>query len=366
MPFDMVLLIRVSAFHYMQKELPMPTVNRSVKSIVVPSRRHRPAAFLVTCLLGAAIVGGCAARQHRNKTTPPSQPAPRDAGTCFPAKPLRVICITTCVNEPFFMPVAKGADDAAKLMDVHCDFVGTQGVNIPAQVQMVRDAIAANYDGIAINVIDATAFDEVIAEARGRGIPVVAFNVNGQPNSRIATVGQNLYEAGKSAGFAAADLIPPQSQVLITGHEGDAQAVDRRSAGVRDGLKSRNLDWCLVATGGSAEDVAATITRQLQANPQIKVIVATGQTNTEGAGLAIERHFKDQGYIVIGFDVSPEILRLMKAGVIQLTVDQQPYAQGFYPVVQLALAARHIVNQPANIDTGAQILTPNTLPTTQP
>ena len=33
----------------------------------------------------------------------------------------------------------------------------------------------------------------------------------------------------------------------------------------------------------------------------------------------------------------PEILKLMKAGHIDFTIDQQPYLQGFFPVMQLYL-----------------------------
>jgi simple sugar transport system substrate-binding protein len=56
-----------------------------------------------------------------------------------------------------------------------------------------------------------------------------------------------------------------------------------------------------------------------------------------------------------GFDMSPEILRLVKAGVIRFTIDQQPYCQGYYPVVQLALYRRYGI-APADIDTGAAIV----------
>ena len=42
---------------------------------------------------------------------------------------------------------------------------------------MVRKAVADGCDGIALNIIDATAFDAVVAEAVRKSVPVVAVNV---------------------------------------------------------------------------------------------------------------------------------------------------------------------------------------------
>ena len=46
----------------------------------------------------------------------------------------------------------------------------------------------------------------------------------------------------------------------------------------------------------------------------------------------------------------------MKAGHIRWTVDQQPYVQGFYPVIQLTQYRRYGI-MPANIDAGASLIT---------
>ena len=87
-----------------------------------------------------------------------------------------------------------------------------------------------------------------------------------------------------------------------------------------------------------------------------EVVLGTGQVDTEAAGLAIEREFKGRGYGAAGFDLSPDILRLIKAGIIKFTIDQQPYIQGFYPVVQLALYCRYGI-RPSSMDAGAGLIT---------
>jgi simple sugar transport system substrate-binding protein len=98
------------------------------------------------------------------------------------------------------------------------------------------------------------------------------------------------------------------------------------------------------------------MTEQLKAHPEVKAILCTGQSDTEGVGLAVERGFVGKGYLVAGFDLSEETLRLIKAGIIRLAIDQQPYVQGYYPVVQLAQYCRYGI-MPSDVDAGAGIIT---------
>lgn len=47
---------------------------------------------------------------------------------------------------------------------------------------------------------------------------------------------------------------------------------------------------------------------------------------------------------------------MVKSGIIAFTIDQQPYVQGFYPVVQLALYRRYGL-KPSSQDAGATVIT---------
>ncbi|MBL7112716.1 MAG: sugar ABC transporter substrate-binding protein [Bacteroidales bacterium] len=294
------------------------------------------------------IMSGCA---------PPDQPDQSDQGQ----KKLRFIFITTVVGEDFFIPVKKGMEDAARLMDVECTFTGTEGVDIPAQAEMVRQAICDGYDGIALNIIDPEGFDAVVSEAIETGIPVVAFNVddNATPNARLSSVNQRLYEAGKKLGNEAAKFIPDGSEILMTMHDEGVSALEDRLRGAQDGLKEagrNNVIWKVVITGNTVAKSTEVINRELQANPQIKFVLCTGQADTEGAGIVIGEHFSNQDYKAAGFDLSPGILQHIMQGHISFTIDQQPYIQGFYPVIQLTLLKRFGI-MPSNMDTGAALIT---------
>jgi hypothetical protein len=94
------------------------------------------------------------------------------------AADVRVLLLTPFVDYAFFEPVKKGMQDAAHAMHVEATFDGTKDGNVKALADKVKQAIDAGYDGIAVNMIDPVAFDEVAAEAARKGVPVIAFNVD--------------------------------------------------------------------------------------------------------------------------------------------------------------------------------------------
>lgn len=103
----------------------------------------------LSLLYGIIIISGC---------NPSGQIHDKESS----GEKLKFIFITCVVNEDFFIPVKKGMEDAAEMLDVECLFTGTDGVDIAAQAEMVRQAIKDKYDGIALNIIDPVGFDVVI------------------------------------------------------------------------------------------------------------------------------------------------------------------------------------------------------------
>ena len=274
-------------------------------------------------------------------------------------KRLKLRFITCAVDEAFFNTIKQGMRDAADMMGVEAEFTGVEGVDLEAQADMVREAVAAGCDGIALNIIHATAFDEVMREALDKGVPVVAFNVDGTYGNgpHLSSVNQDLYGAGRTLGERAAEYLTDGAKVLITMHDEGISALEDRARGIQEVIaETRQATWDTVVTGIDPERAAEIIGEKLAADPAIGAVLGTGQADTEGAGLALERCAGERDYFAAGFDLSPEILRLVKEGVIAFTIDQQPYVQGFYPVVQLALYCRYGI-APSNMDSGAGIIT---------
>jgi len=280
-----------------------------------------------------------------------------------PSEKLRFVFVTCLVHEQFFKPVIKGMEDAARLMEVDCHFTGTEGVDVAAQAEMVRAAIRDGYDGIVVNIIDTAAFDEVALEAARAGIPLLGFNVDDDatPKTHLSSVNQQLYAAGRTLGREAARSLTNGSHILMTMHDEGVSALYDRLRGAQDGLREAGLDqvsWKVVITGSTAEASSKVIAAELERDSLIRFVLCTGQADTEGAGRAIGEHFAGQNRTAMGFDLSAGILQSIREGHLAFTIDQQPYMQGFFPVVQLALLKRYGI-QPSNIDAGAALIDKN-------
>jgi len=269
---------------------------------------------------------------------------------------LKLIFITPCVVEDFFLPVKKAAAMAAEIFGVSVEFVGTEDVDIEEQVGLIEKALAEGYDGIALSMPHDKAFNDIVARALAKNVPVVAFNVDSKDpaNKRLAAVAQNLFEAGRAAGLRAARHIRTGAKVLFTQHSENVSALDDRMSGMLESLQNKNIRHEVIITGMFAREAGEVITRKLQDDEGISAILCTGQADTEGAGLA-KASFPNRELFVAGFDLSSGILEMVQQGVIDFTVEQQPFAQGFYPVAQLVLYLRYGI-APMNMDTGAAII----------
>lgn len=269
---------------------------------------------------------------------------------------LRFIFITPCVIEDFFKTVRRGASDAAAALDVDYEFTGTDEVDIPAQVELVRRAVTEGYDGIALSVCDPTAFNDAVAQALAAGIPVVAFNIDDRSggNPRLAGIAQDCRAAGRTVAGLVAQRVERGGTVLVTKHSEGISALEDRVAGVAEVLGAAGIGTEVIVSGMFAQEAAAVVAEAL-AHGSFAGIVATGQADTEGAGVAVERLPSGQRIPVAGFDLSEEILRLVRAGIVLGTVDQQPYLQGFYPLAQLTHHVRFGLT-PADIDAGAALV----------
>ena len=260
------------------------------------------------------------------------------------ARRLKLQFIAVTCDEDFFRPVRKGMADAAAMMDVEATFTGTKGVDAGEMAVLARQAMADGIDGLALVAFDGAAF-----------APVVAFNID-QGKGRAGTlsgIAQDFGGAGRTLGRRAATAIAPGSRVLLTLHDAGISALEERRDGIKAALEGHDIAWVETITGHQVEEAARRVEAILAGEPGISAILATGQADTEGAGVAVER--TGRTLYAAGFDLSPGILRLVEAGHLAFTIDQQPYAQGFYPVIQLVLNLRYGL-MPASLDAGAAIV----------
>ena len=111
-------------------------------------------------------------------------------------------------------------------------------------------------------------------------------------------------------------------------------------------------------TGTDRAVVADRVGAYLYAHPDTTVYFDTGFWHAGVARVLADRGVAPGKVLLGGFDLVPEVLQQMKAGYVQVQIDQQPYMQGFMPVME-AYLAKTVGLAPADIDTGQGVVTPD-------
>lgn len=266
---------------------------------------------------------------------------------------LRFKFISPFVNEDFFTVVKNGMADAIKLFDVEAEFTGVEGDDTAAMSEMIVGAVRDKYDGLVVSVLDPAVLNAPIQFAMEKGVPVIAFNIGAAPDTGVlCSVCQDSKVAGKKVGKLASKNIVPGSTVLLTLHD-DIDVLRQRFDGIVEGLP--DVKVIEYVTGNSVDKATEGIRKILAENPDISAIIGTGQADTVGAGNAVSELKGQRNIYIAGFDVANETLEYIKEGLIDFTIDQQPYVQGFYPVMQLYQYVSYGLC-PSEIDAGAAVI----------
>ncbi len=263
--------------------------------------------------------------------------------TVFPKHPKwKFALINHVTTNPFFVPTQYGAADAAKAFDVAYTWTGSTKADVGEMINAFNAAISANAAGIGVCVVDKGAFEAPIKRALRRGIPVVAYNADGArtgAKARQAYIGQDLYVSGFEMGKRIVELVPRGEVAIFIATPGALNIqprIDGALAAIKQSGKPVNAK--AVATSPDLATELSMIDAYYVGHKNLRGMFAVDAGDTQAVGQVIQK-YKLQGKVRGGgYDLLPGTLRLIQSGALQFTIDQQPYLQGFYPIVQLFLA----------------------------
>jgi simple sugar transport system substrate-binding protein len=271
-------------------------------------------------------------------------------------QPKITMIIYTAPGVPFFNPLIKGAEDAAKEADVDLNIQYANNDQV-LENNIIETAVASKVGGIATVIWDDHAFHKSICDAVEAGIPVIAFNVDNTKGAagscRLAFIGQDFVDAGYLIGKRmVADAHLKQGDLVFTPVEfPDAAYATLRHEGVQKALDEVGAKSEIVGTGANLSDVRTKLVQYLVCHGDVKAIIALGEQPLDEALPALQE--AKLKVPVGGFDLSKDILDGIAKGDIVATVDQQPYYQGFFTVQQLALKIRYGL-YPSDMKTGGR------------
>src|ERR671912_695333 len=322
--------------------------------------------FLAGSALASAglLLAGC----RREAAQQASQGGGGGSGGNFPDTPeWNFVFVNHVTTNPFFVPTQYGIEDAQALLGTTSQWTGSEDSTVSEMIDAMNTAISGNADGIAVAVVDPVAFNGPIQKALDNGIPVIAYNANGEgpgTNPALAYVGQDLFQSGVEMGNRIVSLVDEGLVALFIATPGQLN-IQPRIDGARQAIEDSgaNIEVQQVTTGAELPEELSRIEAWYNGHKDVAGMFAVDAGSTQGTAQVMEQSgLHEQGVKAGGYDLTPQILELMGEGHIDFTIDQQPYLQGFLPVMQLYLyKISGGVTGPAETNTGLIFITPETV-----
>ncbi|MGM9612229.1 MAG: sugar ABC transporter substrate-binding protein [Butyricicoccus sp.] len=264
--------------------------------------------------------------------------------------------VVKALNDTFWMQMKAGAEDKAKELGVHVEFVGPNSESdVQMQVDMIENMIGMGVDALCVAPSSQDTVLSAFELASKSGIPILAIDTDINYDKKLSFIGTGNVAAAENGGrYVVEQLGENKKAVILRGRLGDASQ-DEREQGYKTALEAGGWEVLEVQAADSDAEKAMNITQDImQRHDQIDAILATNDPMAQGAQRAIEAAGRD--IAVLGFNGSNPAVELVLEGKLLGTVAQSPYNMGAMGVENAIKAAKGEKIE-SRIDTGSDVIT---------
>ena len=286
--------------------------------------------------------------------------------------------VTHTAGNGFFDPVYVGATVAGNMIGAKILLLGSESpTDDPARELEILNQIIQDptIDGIIMTTPQVGAYDDIVKAAEKNGIPVATTNSfdggiyhrllishTGQDASAAAIAGNALVQCLVDKGVAGGSIILPNSTAM-----GNIEVNNRVSSAynaIVAGLKAAGkLDAFKVDAGpegvgidADMNDPVNSIVSLMESRGDVVGAFAGNNVFTPALAKAVAQTGMTGKICAYGFDLGPAQQAALQSGDLTGALGQQPFLQGFWPVMQLYLQIDRGISA-ANLDTRAQLVT---------
>lgn len=356
-----------------------PKVEEAVETLNMqdgPTRRRllKGTGLVSATAAASALLAACSSSSSASPTSSSSGSAAASTIGDFPkTPPWQFWFVNHVFTNPFFVPTQYGFADAAALLGLPKPKWGGSAStsSVPQMLTFLNSAISAGADGIATTVINSTGFTGPVMKAMNAGIPVITYNADGTVNgkgvpsigtNRLCYVGQALYISGQQLGERIKSLVTTPGEIVIFIATPGTGNIQPRFDGAASVLTPLGYKINEIATGAAPSAELPAEKAYLLGHKSIKGAFAVDAGSTQFLAQALAGAGMSGKIPAGGFDLTPTTLSSIKSGAIEFTIDQQPYLQGFLPVLYLYMykLSGGLV-APPDTDTGLTFVTKTTV-----
>ena len=283
-----------------------------------PSRQHstamknsQVAVICATILVAAILVAGTNVWLVRS----------RQPGSS--TRRLTMAMMPKAKGDPYFVSCRAGAEEAARELGVDLIWDGPTSLDASKQNEVVENWITRRVDVIAVSVENRAGISTVLRKARQRGIHVITWDADAEPDARDFFVNQATPESiGTTLTDEAARLLGGTGDFAIITGALSAANQNEWMTYIRKRLGERYPGLKLVTVRPSDDDrdkAFAETQTVLRAHPDVRLIMAIAAPAVPGAAEAV-RQAGRTAVSVIGLSLPNMNKPYVHAGVVQTVV----------------------------------------------
>ena len=290
--------------------------------------------------------------------------------------------VTHTAGNGFFDPVYVGATVAGNLIGAKILLLGSESASDdPGRALEILNQIVQDptLDGLIMTTPQVGAYDDIVKTAEKNGIPVATTNSfdgsiyhrlsishTGQDASAAAIAGDALAKCLIDRGVKGGSIIFPNDtaggNIEVNNRVKSAYGATVAALKAAGKLDAFKVDAGPEGVGIAADqnDAANSIVSLIESRGDVVGAFAGNNVFTPGLFKAVAQTGLTGKICAYGFDLGPPNLEAIKTGNLTGALGQQPFVQGFWPVMQLYLQIDRGISA-ANVDTRAQLVTKDTV-----
>ena len=310
-------------------------------------RNSQVAAICAAVIAAAIIVAGTNAWLVRSIGAATTQGGPRAAAapaTPSPAHRPVIAMMPKAKGDPYFISCRAGAEEAAKELGVDLIWDGPTSLDAARQNELVENWITRKVDAIAVAVENRGGISSVLRKARERGIKVLTWDADAEPDARDFFVNQATPEGiATTLTDEAARLLGGKGQFAIVTGALSAANQNEWIANIKKRLAEKypNLVLATIRPSDDDRDKAFAETQTiLRVNPAVKLVMAISAPAVPGAAEAVRQAGRAGDVDVIGLSLPNINKPYVHGGVVQAVVLWNTRDLGYLTVVSASQLVR--------------------------
>jgi rhamnose transport system permease protein len=262
----------------------------------VPVKNTQVAILCSAILGGALIVAGTnvwMVRTFRSSGVPATTPSVTGPSSGAASTRPVIAMMPKAKGDPYFVSCRIGAEEAARELGVELIWDGPTGLDAAKQNELVESWITRRVDAIAVSVENRAGISSVLRKARERGIKVLAWDADAEPDARDYFVNQATPEGiGRTLTDEAATLMGGRGTFAIVTGALSAANQNAWIAVIKKRLAEAHPQLALAVIRPSDDDrdkAFAETQTILRAYPDVRLIMAISAPAVPGAAEAVRQ-----------------------------------------------------------------------------